>query len=156
MLASLSFLGLGGSRPSPEWGAMVADGQTFLLTAWWVSTMPGLVIVLVGVGFSLIGDGIADRFGQGFRGRAGRERGDDPRGRRGGAVTCDDRAAATPARGARPLRPPSRRARRRCSPPPASSFSLGAGETNGLVGESGSGKSVTLRSLLGLVPEPGA
>jgi len=54
---------------------MVAEGQTFLLTAWWISTMPGLVIVLSGVGFSLIGDGLADRLGQGWRGRVGENEG---------------------------------------------------------------------------------
>ena len=42
---------------------------------WWPSTMPGLVIVLAGVGFSLIGDGLADRLEQGFRGRAGENEG---------------------------------------------------------------------------------
>ena len=61
LLSSLSYLGLGATPPSPEWGALVAEGQDVLLTAWWVATLPGLVIVLVGVGFSLIGDGIADR-----------------------------------------------------------------------------------------------
>ena len=52
--------------PSPEWGALVADGKEVILTSWWVSTLPGLVIVLVGIGFSLIGDGIADRMGKDF------------------------------------------------------------------------------------------
>jgi peptide/nickel transport system permease protein len=75
VLASLSFLGLGVQPPTAEWGLMVADGQTFLLTAWWISTMPGLVIVLSGVGFSLIGDGLTDRLEQGFRGRAGENEG---------------------------------------------------------------------------------
>ncbi len=70
VLASLSFLGLGVQPPTPEWGLMVAEGQTFLLTAWWISTMPGLVIVFAGVGFSLLGDGLADRLGEGWRGRA--------------------------------------------------------------------------------------
>jgi peptide/nickel transport system permease protein len=75
VLASLSFLGLGVQPPTAEWGLMVADGQTFLLTAWWISTMPGLVIVLAGVGFSLVGDGLVDRFGQGWRGSAGENEG---------------------------------------------------------------------------------
>ena len=77
VLASLSFLGLGVQPPTPEWGLMIADGQSFLLTAWWISTLPGLVIVLVGVGFSLIGDGLADRLGRAARQR-GRERENDP------------------------------------------------------------------------------
>jgi peptide/nickel transport system permease protein len=67
-LASLSYLGLGVQPPTAEWGSIVASGQTILLIGqWWVSTLPGLVIVIVGVGFSLIGDGIADRFGYDFR-----------------------------------------------------------------------------------------
>jgi peptide/nickel transport system permease protein len=62
-LASLSYLGLGVAPPTPEWGEMIAQGQRNLFTAWWIATLPGVVIVLVGVGFSLIGDGIADRLG---------------------------------------------------------------------------------------------
>jgi peptide/nickel transport system permease protein len=58
--SSLGFLGLGAQPPSPEWGVMISDGQNYLLTAWWLSTFPGIAIVLVGVGFSLIGDGLAD------------------------------------------------------------------------------------------------
>ncbi len=69
-LAALSYLGLGVSPPTPEWGELVAQGQRHLRTAWWVSTLPGLVIVLVGVGFSLIGDGLADRLGENGGGAA--------------------------------------------------------------------------------------
>jgi peptide/nickel transport system permease protein len=64
VLASLSFLGVGVQPPTPELGAIVADGQQYLLTAWWITTLPGLVLVVLGVGFSLVGDGIADRFGR--------------------------------------------------------------------------------------------
>jgi peptide/nickel transport system permease protein len=39
---------------------MISDGQNYLLTAWWLSTFPGIANILVGVGFSLIGDGLAD------------------------------------------------------------------------------------------------
>jgi peptide/nickel transport system permease protein len=66
-LAALSYLGLGVQPPRAEWGAIIADGQTYLLSAWWITTLPGLVVVLVGVGFSLIGDGLADRLGLDFR-----------------------------------------------------------------------------------------
>jgi peptide/nickel transport system permease protein len=66
LLSSLSYLGLGVIPPTPEWGALVADGKDLILTAWWVATLPGLVIVLVGVAFSLIGDGLADRLGRDF------------------------------------------------------------------------------------------
>lgn len=64
-LAALSYLGLGVAPPTAEWGEIIAQGQKHLFTAWWISTLPGLVIVLVGVGFSLIGDGLADRLGGG-------------------------------------------------------------------------------------------
>jgi peptide/nickel transport system permease protein len=66
-LAALSYLGMGVQPPTPEWGAMIADGQGYLLTAWWVSTFPGLTVVAAGVAFSLIGDGLADRLGGEFR-----------------------------------------------------------------------------------------
>jgi peptide/nickel transport system permease protein len=58
--AALGFLGLGAKPPSPEWGAMIADGRAYILTSWWLPTMPGLAILTVGVGFSLVGDGLAD------------------------------------------------------------------------------------------------
>lgn len=67
LLASLSYFGLGVQAPSPEWGELISFGQPYLQTNWWVGTMPGLVIVLAGVGFSLIGDGLADRLGQEFK-----------------------------------------------------------------------------------------
>ena len=58
--SALGFLGLGAQPPSPEWGAMIADGQPYMLSAWWLPTMPGLAIVIVAAGFSLFGDGLAD------------------------------------------------------------------------------------------------
>jgi peptide/nickel transport system permease protein len=67
LLASLSYLGLGVQAPTAELGAMVAEGQRVLLQAWWVTTLPGLVIVVLGVSFSMIGDGLADRLGRQFR-----------------------------------------------------------------------------------------
>ena len=58
--AALGYLGLGVPAPQPEWGAMIADGQNYMVTAWWVPTIPGLAVVLVGVALSLTGDGLAD------------------------------------------------------------------------------------------------
>ncbi len=58
--AALGYLGLGVPPPTPEWGTMVADGQNYIVTAWWVPTIPGLAAVLVGVALSLTGDGLAD------------------------------------------------------------------------------------------------
>ena len=63
-LAALSFLGLGVQPPTPELGAIIADGQPYLLNAWWITTLSGLVLVAIGAGFSIIGDGLADRFAQ--------------------------------------------------------------------------------------------
>jgi peptide/nickel transport system permease protein len=61
-IASLSYLGLGVQPPTPEWGAIISGGQQYLFSAWWISTLPGLVVVVVGVGLVLIGDSLADRF----------------------------------------------------------------------------------------------
>ena len=58
--AGLSFLGLGVQPPIPSWGSMVADGKDSLLGAWWVSTFPGLVIVVTVLAFNLVGDGLRD------------------------------------------------------------------------------------------------
>jgi peptide/nickel transport system permease protein len=55
-LASFSFLGLGIPPPTPEWGAMIAEGQPFIRTNWWLATIPGLVIVGLGLAYSLIGE----------------------------------------------------------------------------------------------------
>jgi len=55
---SLSFLGLGAQRPSPEWGLMVSSGRDYIQYAWWVSTLPGLAIASVVLGFNLFGDAL--------------------------------------------------------------------------------------------------
>jgi peptide/nickel transport system permease protein len=58
----LSFLGLGAQPPAPEWGAIVAEGRSYLREAWWVSTLPGVAIFLTVMGFNLLGDGLRDAF----------------------------------------------------------------------------------------------
>jgi peptide/nickel transport system permease protein len=58
--AGLSFLSLGVQPPTPSWGTMVADGRLVLLEAWWLSTFPGLAIVLTVLSFNLVGDGLRD------------------------------------------------------------------------------------------------
>jgi peptide/nickel transport system permease protein len=60
-LAALSYLGLGAQPPTPEWGAIIAGGQSYLLTSWWISTLPGLYVVIVGIGFSLTSEGLAEQ-----------------------------------------------------------------------------------------------
>jgi len=59
-IVTLSYLGLGIPPPTAEWGSMISDGQNFLSTHWELATIPGLAVVLVGLGLSLIGDGLAD------------------------------------------------------------------------------------------------
>ena len=56
---SLSFLGLGVQPPAAEWGIMISEAKGFILTAWWMVTLPGIAIVLVGLALSLFGDGVA-------------------------------------------------------------------------------------------------
>jgi peptide/nickel transport system permease protein len=63
VLAGLSYLGLGVQPPTPELGAIVASGQPYLLTAWWIATLPGLVLVVIGVAVSMVGDAVGDRWG---------------------------------------------------------------------------------------------
>jgi len=59
LAASLGFLGIGIRQPTPEWGSVIADGQDYILSAWWISIIPGAALVILGVGLSLIGDGLA-------------------------------------------------------------------------------------------------
>jgi peptide/nickel transport system permease protein len=60
LLASLAYLGLGAQPPSAELGSIINEGQSTLLSAWWVATLPGLVVVLFGIGAGLVGDGLSD------------------------------------------------------------------------------------------------
>jgi peptide/nickel transport system permease protein len=67
--ASLSFLGIGINPPTATWGSMVSDGQRYLLTHPILSMSPGLAIVLVVLGFNLVGDGLRDALDPRLRGR---------------------------------------------------------------------------------------
>ena len=58
--ASLGFLGIGVRQPTPEWGAMISEGQAYILSNWQLSLVPGMALVVLGVAFSLLGDGLAD------------------------------------------------------------------------------------------------
>jgi peptide/nickel transport system permease protein len=58
--AGLSFLGLGAQPPTPEWGAMVSSGREYLRSAWWISTFPGLMIMLTVLAINLLGDGLRE------------------------------------------------------------------------------------------------
>ena len=65
--AGLSFLGLGAQSPTISWGAMLADGQTFLGSAPWVAVFPGLALLLAVLGVNLLGDGLRDVLDPRFR-----------------------------------------------------------------------------------------
>ena len=58
--AGLGFLGLGAQPPTPEWGAIVSGGRSYLVNQWWITTFPGMAIAFVVLGFNLLGDGIRD------------------------------------------------------------------------------------------------
>src|ERR671935_34244 len=60
LISALNFLGLGAQPPTPDWGYMVNEGRTFIYTQWWISTFPGIAVMLTGLAFSLLGDGLAD------------------------------------------------------------------------------------------------
>ena len=58
--ASLSFIGLGAQPPSPEWGAMLADGRSYMGVADHLTLFPGIAIFITVLGFNLFGDGLRD------------------------------------------------------------------------------------------------
>ena len=62
MGAGLSFLGVGVQPPTPEWGAIISGGRSFLFNAPWISIFPGIFLAVTGVGLSLLGDGLAKFF----------------------------------------------------------------------------------------------
>jgi peptide/nickel transport system permease protein len=58
--AALSFLGVGAQPPAPEWGLMINEGRRYLRIAWWISTFPGVAIMIIVIGINLIGDAFRD------------------------------------------------------------------------------------------------
>ncbi len=58
--AGLGFLGLGVRPPTPEWGTMLGEGRSYIFSAWYVATFPGVAIFLAVLGFNLLGDGLRD------------------------------------------------------------------------------------------------
>ncbi|MET7335656.1 ABC transporter permease [Nonomuraea sp. NPDC005650] len=60
--ASLSFLGLGTPASTPSWGMTIANGRDYLSNAWWISTIPGIGLAILVIGFGVLGDALRDRF----------------------------------------------------------------------------------------------
>ncbi|QWA09866.1 ABC transporter permease [Sodalis ligni] len=65
--SSLGYLGLGAQPPTAEWGVLIASGKNFMDTAWWITIFPGFAIVITGLGFSLLGDTLAELLRPGSR-----------------------------------------------------------------------------------------
>lgn len=63
-VSALSFLGFGAVPPTPEWGSLISEGRNYLATAWWMTTLPGLVIVAVVLAAHRIGHAVDDRSGR--------------------------------------------------------------------------------------------
>lgn len=60
--ASLSFLGIGVKPTTPTWGALLGQGRNFITTAWWISLLPGVMVLIVALGINLFGDALRDAF----------------------------------------------------------------------------------------------
>src|SRR6266852_6808508 len=84
---TLSFLGVGVPPPNPAWGLMIADGRGFLATAWWISFLPGLAMLLTVLAVNLMGDWLRDHLDPKLRQLGGRAEVLEP-----AVVTLDERA----------------------------------------------------------------
>ncbi len=60
-IAALGFIGVGVQPPTPEWGAILNDGQNYITLAWWITVFPGMFLALFVIGANLIGDGLRDQ-----------------------------------------------------------------------------------------------
>jgi len=67
--ASLNFLGMGAKPPTPEWGLMLSESRSFIRTAWWLATFPGLAIMATVISINVLGDGLRDAFDPWMKGK---------------------------------------------------------------------------------------
>ena len=58
--SALSFLGLGVQPPTPSWGVMISEGRGYIHLAWWLVTVPGLLLALLVISMNMVGDGLRD------------------------------------------------------------------------------------------------
>lgn len=152
MLAGLAFIGVGAQPPFADWGAMIAGGRAYFLSAWWVVVIPGIAILATAIGFGLVGDLFRSELDPTVRTRR------SVKSRR----TASAAPALTPTLSAVPGPDPgpllSIRGLRitfQTEDGPVVAvdgldLDVRVGERLGLVGESGSGKTATAMSILGL------
>lgn len=65
--ASLSFLGVGVPPPTPAWGSMIAEGRSYVVSAWWLCALPGLAVLMTVLSVNLLGDALTDMFNPSLR-----------------------------------------------------------------------------------------
>ena len=151
-VAGLSFLGLGASPGTAEWGLMISESENYIFSAWWYPVFPGIAIIITVVAFNLLGDGLRDVL--------------DPTAR-----TWQSNVGKSTV--------PIKEAEKTIKPPTGNtvlavrdlsidyhsyqgtvqavrnvSFDIHSGEAYGLIGESGSGKSTVAYDVIGLLPHP--
>ena len=155
-IVTLGYLGLGIQPPTPDWGTMIADSQQFVTTHWWLPTFPGLAVVVTGIAFSLLGDGVGDALRVGAAtGRPGWHGSPGSHGVPGTPDRAVQRGAELPPGQVRVRGLRVEAAGSGADAPPLVAgldLDVAPGGALGIVGESGSGKSLTLRALLGMPP----